>query len=165
MDWKTLFGHRIFKLASAATFAASIYLVQPYRPVVFVGKSMANTYHDQELAIGTTNTHDLKVGDVVVIEREGSTFVKRIAYLPGDKIEYAKIADEWIPMHSVHFTSLKHPEKFKTKKVAVPAGEVYVLGDNLPISIDSRQLGTIPIDLIKAKLIDPRPRKPAPDTN
>lgn len=162
MDWKAFFGHRIFKLASAATFAASAYLVQPYRPVVFVGKSMANTYQDRELAVGTTDTRNLAVGDVVVIEREGSTFVKRIAHLPGEKIEYVKISDEWIAKHSVQFSALKHPEKFKRKFVVVPAGEVYVLGDNPQISIDSRQLGTIPIELIKTKLVNPKARNPIP---
>lgn len=162
MDWKAFFGHRIFKLASTATFAASVYLVQPYRPVVFVGKSMANTYYDQEIAIGTTDTQNLAKGDVVVIEREGSTFVKRIAYMPGDKIEYAKVLGEWVPKHSMGFAAMRHPGKFKTKTVTVPADEVYVLGDNLNVSIDSRQLGTIPIEMIKAKLVDPRPRKTAP---
>lgn len=156
MDWKALFGHRIFKLASAATFAASFYLVQPYRPVVFVGKSMADTYQDREVALGTTNISDLAVGDVVVIEQNGSTFIKRIAYMPGDKIQYAKIASDWLPTHTVGYVALRHPERFKSKTVVVPQGEVYVLGDNLLVSIDSRQLGTIPIENIRVKLVKPQ---------
>lgn len=158
MDWKAFFGHRIFKLASAATFAASAYLVQPYRPVVFVGKSMANTYLDREVAIGTTDTRELAVGDVVVIELNGSTFVKRIAHLPGDKVEHTKIGSLWVPTYMIRHKSLKHPERFPTKFVEIPMGEIYVLGDNSQISIDSRQLGTIPLANVKSKLIDPKPK-------
>ena len=163
MDWKAFFGNRIFKLASAATFAASFYLVQPYRPVVFVGKSMANTYKNNEIALGTTDVRNLAVGDVVVIEYEGSTFVKRIAHMPGDKVEYTKIAKQWVPTYMIKFGTVKHPDRFKSKTVTIPSDEVYVLGDNLPVSIDSRQIGTIPIDAIRSKLIEPKPQAEAPD--
>lgn len=156
MDWKALFGHRIFKLASAATFAASVYLVQPYRPVVFVGKSMMSTYQNHEIAIGTTDTSSLSIGDVVVIEYGNSTLVKRIAHLPGDKVEYTKIGGTWTPTEMILISSLKHPNRFPKKIVTIPEGEVYVLGDNKNVSIDSRQLGTIPIGQIKSKLIDPK---------
>lgn len=163
MDWKAFFGNRIFKLASAATFAASFYLVQPYRPVVFVGKSMANTYQNNEIALGTTDTSNLSVGDVVVVEYKGSTFVKRIAYMPGDKVQYTKIGKQWVPTNMLAFPMVKHPERFKSKIVTIPSDEVYVLGDNLPVSIDSRQMGTIPLEAIKSKLVDPKPQADAPD--
>ncbi len=163
MDFKNFFGHRIFKLVSVATFAASMYLVQPYRPVVFVGQSMSNTYQDREWAIATTNLSDLTVGDVVVIKYGESAIIKRVAYMPGDKIPYTKIGGSWIPDHSLQKEGLRHPERFPRKTVAVPADEIYVMGDNPRLSIDSRQLGSFPLENVVSKLVQARvavPPKP-----
>lgn len=162
MDWKALIGHRLFKLVSAATFAASVYVVQPYRPVVFVGDSMAKTYAHHEVALGTSNLEDLAVGDIVVVTKGDSTFVKRVAYMPGDKIKYVKVAKTWVPSFLMGPGSQRHPERFPTKYVKVPEDEVYVLGDNMAVSVDSRQMGTIPISWITAKLLDPKPKKKSP---
>ncbi len=158
MDWKAFFGHRLFKLVSAATFVGSVYVAQPYRPVVFVGESMAATYSNYEIALGTSDLGDLAAGDVVVISNGDSTIVKRIAYMPGDQIKYTKVARTWIPAF-LSVPGLVHlSDRFPTKVAKVPEDEVYVLGDNIAVSIDSRQMGTIPISWIKSKLVNPKPK-------
>lgn len=162
MDWKALFGHRLFKLVSAATFLGSVYVVQPYSPVVFVGESMAATYSHHEIAMGTSDLRDLAVGDVVVISNRDSTFVKRIAFMPGDEIKYTKIGGTWIPSFLSGPGLQRLPGRFPTKTVKVPENEVYVLGDNMAVSVDSRQMGTIPISWIKSKLVDPKPKQSPP---
>lgn len=157
MDWKSLFGHRVFKLASVGTFAVSTFVLQPYRPMVFVGHSMSPTYKNHELAMATTDTSDLKNGDVVVLETPQSTFVKRIAYMPGDWIDYYYTHGQWVFATSLAIQEFKHPERFKHKRVRVPEGYVFVLGDNRSVSIDSRQMGVLPIAWIREKLVSPRP--------
>jgi signal peptidase I len=39
-----------------------------------------------------------------------------------------------------------------TEDVAVPAGYVWVLGDNRPVSADSRDFGLVPIELIRGRV-------------
>lgn len=156
MDWKGFFGQRIVKIITAGAVLGSIYMVQPYRPVVFVGTSMTPTYKDGEWAAATTNLHPLKIGDVVVMEGPEGPIIKRIAYLPGDWLTYHRFVDEWIYGNNTTIGELKHPERFPIKKVRVPEGYVFVLGDNYNVSTDSRTLGVLPISSIKSKLVEPR---------
>lgn len=158
MDWKALFGSRIFKLLFAGAVTVGTLVAQPYRPVVFVGTSMQPTYGDHEVAIASTKVDELRRGDVVVVEGPYGSMVKRIAYLPGDKIKYVWFGGEWMMSNERALRMLRHPEKFPTKVVTVPFGTVYVLGDNSLVSIDSRQFGVISIDKITAKIPNPKPK-------
>jgi signal peptidase I len=163
MDWKSLLGHRIVKLTSIGTFAVGAFLVQPYRPMIFMGHSMAPTYADRELALMTTDVQHLTKGDVVVVKANGGTIVKRVAYLPGDWIEYRYFAGEWVYFNDnkvVH--KIKHPERFPQRMVRVPEGYVFVLRDNPAVSIDSRQLGVLHVSAVQAKLVDPKPEAKGP---
>ena len=159
MDWKKLLGSRIFKLASAGALTVGTLMAQPYRPVVFVGTSMQPTYENRELAIASTDLGELRRGDVVVVQGPNGPIIKRIAYLPGDKINYIYFGGEWMMGNDRALRMLKHPEKFASKTETVPVGHVYVLGDNWLVSIDSRQFGVVPIEKITAKLPHARPRK------
>ena len=38
-----------------------------------------------------------------------------------------------------------------TGEVAVPEGYVWVLGDNRPVSADSREFGLVPIELVRGR--------------
>ena len=86
----------------------------------------------------------LKKDDIVVIhEADGNGyFIKRIKGMPGDEIEWA-------------FAPRNHP--FASGKYRVPADSVYVLGDNLDKSTDSRVLGAIPESRLYGKVVVARP--------
>jgi signal peptidase I len=157
MDWKLLLGHRIVKLVSIGGFIASAFMVQPYRPMIFVGKSMTPTYQNREFALSTTNTSNLKKGDVVVIEAGKGTIVKRVAFLPGDWIQYYKFKTGWAFVDQKVISQMRNPERFPLRHERIPEGYVFVLGDNPTVSVDSRQFGILPIASIKAKLVDPKP--------
>jgi len=157
MDWKSILGNRIFKLASAGVLTVCTLVAQPYRPVVFVGTSMQPTYENREVAIASTDIGELRRGDVVVVDAGNGPIIKRIAYLPGDQIKYIYFGGEWMMGNDRALRMLKHPEKFAEKTETVPEGHVYVLGDNWLVSVDSRQFGVVPIDQITAKLPHARP--------
>lgn len=158
MDWKVFFGSRIFKLLFAGAVTIGTLVAQPYRPVIIVGNSMGPTYENHEFMIASTKVENLRRGDVVVVQGPAGTLVKRVAYLPGDKIEFLYFGGEWMMSNRRALRILKHPEKFPTKTTIVPEGHVFVLGDNSEVSIDSRQFGVIPIDKVIAKIPNPRPK-------
>jgi len=52
---------------------------------------------------------------------------------------------------------LRHDGREKIKRLALErAGRIYVVGDNPPMSTDSRDFGWLPTDTIIAKLLWPR---------
>lgn len=88
-------------------------------------------------------------------KKEGAGFVKRVIGLPGDKVE---IRDGF-----VYVNGLLQKEQYTLKarstfggnfihdcqEITVPKNQLFVLGDNRKVSMDSRQIGLIKFDDIK----------------
>lgn len=81
-------------------------------------------------------------------------YIKRVVGLPGEELEINS------PKLLVNGNLLKEPSVFKYLKYTnsfgfyrrtVPPGEVFVFGDNSPISADSRKWGGVPLENIKGK--------------
>ena len=137
----------------AAAFAIG-YEYQPYRPIVVSGVSMSPTYQDREVLWTTNQLGELKRGDVVIINTESGPIIKRIALLPGEhlyRMTYLGVKADLIEVRPP-FSSRRPVER-----IDVPANCVYVLGDNLTMSVDSRKLGFIPMSAIRGKVLDQRP--------
>jgi signal peptidase I len=125
-----------------------------FRLVRVKGHSMDTTYHDgQWLLLRRPNwpSPSLRVGDVVVFRMDKDLLVKRIAALPGQEIPREKIALLVSPSH-------QRPGDWETALVSteparVPEGQLYVLGDNPPVSDDSRSFGTVPISALLGRVI------------
>lgn len=162
MDLKTLWGHRLTRFAAIASIAGSAYLLQPYRPVVFVGESMSPTYKNYEIAFGTNDKSHLQVGDVVVIEGPNGTIVKRIAFMPGDWVDRFYFATYWQYDFDGRVKKLKMANLVPWARARVPEGYVFVLGDNEAVSIDSRSFGVLPITSIREVLVDSKPKQTNP---
>lgn len=138
--------------------ATGALLWQPYRPLVFVGQSMSPTYRDGEIAMTiSANPDDLRKGDVVIIEMPDGPIVKRIARLPGDTITQVCFDKEWNDLTEVNDPPAKSIDGRKYRKLEVPEGYVYVLGDNRVVSMDSRSFGAVPVSWISRKLLSPKP--------
>lgn len=119
-----------------------------FTPGIVDGASMEDTLFDKDLVI--INKIGLKSGidrfDIVVVDFERSSIIKRIIGLPNEKVEYKSnklyINDELV----------ETPIDFEaTNDFVLEAGsdEFIVLGDNRNISKDSRVIGPVKKDDIK----------------
>ena len=94
-----------------------------------------------------------KRGDIVIFPSpygDGREFIKRIIGLPGDTVQIVSGAVQ------INGTTLDEPylvnrDSRNYPKTVIPPGEYFVLGDNRPVSLDSRQGWTIKRADIKGK--------------
>jgi len=120
------------------------------------GISMAPTYRSGRwLLVRHMNwpVVPLRDGEVIVFRHEGQLLIKRIAALPGERppienllllrfrpAHLPKASGEW----AADMARLFEP---------IPAGQVYVLGDNAEHSEDSRDFGAVPLSAVVGRVI------------
>lgn len=106
-------------------------------------------------------------GDIVVVDpnKEGTPkaqkkppYIKRIIGMPGDVIEFEKDAKGSVTLYingektdEAYISSSVYT--FAEEKYTVPEGHVFVMGDNRPASLDSRNpsVGFIPFERVLGK--------------
>lgn len=132
--------------------------VAPLHPVIVVGPSMTPTFESGTILVGRSNFRAVHRGDVVVVDTPVGKSIKRVALLAGDHYRQYLRAGEW-------FTPLHIGGKFRLDGIAkqsrdrvVPAGCVYVLGDNELESVDSRTFGPVPVANVQF-IIDSAPKR------
>ena len=119
-------------------------------PVIVSGKSMLPNFNDGELLLVRKigyNEKTIKRFDVVVIKKDKEEIIKRIIGMPGEHISYKNnklyINDELISEDYTHLNT----KDFNLEEICscsiIPEGKYLVLGDNRPISKDSRSIGLI----------------------
>lgn len=102
----------------------------------------------------TRDARGLDRFDVVILgnPREPSVdYVKRVVGLPGESVALreGRLHVDGTPIDE-GFAPILDAET--TEDVAVPEGYVWVLGDNRPVSADSREFGLVPIELIRGRV-------------
>lgn len=121
-------------------------LLTPLRLVQVTGASMEPTLHNGERYLLDRLYYrfgGIRCDDVIVLNHEGGEIVKRVKGLPGDHLQVYLLADG-ARMPVVNLT--RHPELRPVNPVwqeelVVPPDAVYVVGDNLVVSEDSRKFG------------------------
>lgn len=121
------------------------------------GHSMEPSLHDGDrLVVDRIGAaiDDIARGDVVVMRypRNPSVdFVKRVVGLPGDRVAL-RCGQLWVngAMAPDVYTCIADLET--TEEVEVPQGSLFVLGDNRPISCDSREFGLVHESLVRGKV-------------
>lgn len=126
-----------------------------YQPTVVVGESMAPTLKDGKVIwVDRTyyKNHKPQCGEVVVFKDEaGVTYVKRVYRGPGETLHYIASGGSFLlPVREPFAEGLKSRYDagngtLRIKQMQVDEDSVFVLGDNFSISIDSRQIGPVPI--------------------
>ena len=129
-------------------------------PVVVSGDSMKpNLDNGQMLLVRKIgyNSGTIERFDIVVIKNDNEEIIKRVIGLPGEHISYKNnrlyVNDELIEV----IYSFRDTNDFNLEEVctcsSIPKGKYLVLGDNRPISKDSRTIGLIDEDDIVGKAI------------
>lgn len=150
LDWVVVIGVALLVAFLVRTFVLAHFVVD--------GTSMSTTLHDGDRVFVNKlsyRLHDPNRGDVVVLhELEGAAsrdLIKRVIALPGETIE-VRNCDVLIDGRHLDEPYLDpavvSPDNCggETPPTAVPAGFVFVMGDNRGGSLDSRNLGPIDED-------------------
>ena len=120
------------------------------------GNSMEPALHDGDRLVVDRVTYslaDVDRGDVVVLRYPRNPdvdFVKRVVAVPGDRVEMragvlfvnGEAADDYGSIQDLA----------SMDELTVPCDAFFVLGDNRPVSCDSREFGLVAQDLIKGRV-------------
>jgi len=114
-------------------FAFAIFLKLDFRSVIVDGHSMLPSLTPGERVIVSDAywlVGPIRDGDIVVVRDPGSTgfIIKRVFRMAGEKVP----VDKWPDFHHL-----------EDGEYSVPEDNIYVLGDNLQQSEDSRRFGPV----------------------
>lgn len=135
--------------------------ITPFRIVEVSGRSMSPTLSDGDRYLMDRfyyrNT-GLRRNDVVVLTKDGEELVKRVVGMPGDELEIV-MGPESIIFEVVNRTTGQRSRWRERqggllfrRRVTVPPGHLFVLGDNWWASDDSRSFGPVPMETVKGVL-------------
>jgi signal peptidase I len=131
-----------------------------FRMVRVQGHSMDPTFHNgQWLLVRRMNwpSPPLRVGEVVVFRLDDDLLVKRVAALGGDALP---VRETTLVTHPSHRRPGEWERQLVTTAGQVPPRQIYVLGDNSPVSDDSRDFGSVPVSALIGRVLrwkDPGP--------
>jgi len=121
-------------------------------PVRVSGDSMHDTLKDGDIMLLKKFDTSYNRYDIVVFDRNGERLIKRVIGLPGEYIECIDgkiyINDEEIKDIDTNLVTSDF------NKLYIPENYYYVLGDNRPVSNDSRYFGPVSKNDLKGKVIE-----------
>lgn len=156
-------NHFIKILLTCLALLTIVYFTSPYRIIVVQGVSMSPTFQNKQILIAKSinNYEDIKINDILVCELEENTIVKRVKYIQNQSVYYyidSNTSEIKLIDKNIYQYLSTHPiirNKSLLQKIIVPSNSVYLLGDNLNNSDDSRRFGTLSWNNIKYKIIYP----------
>jgi signal peptidase I len=130
-----------------------------FSPLEVTGDSMLEGLHEADRVLVTRGYTTPVRGDVVHIDgselegARGDQVIKRVVALPGDtvRIESGRAFVNGEPEQTD--SVLLSADDVSVPETAVPEGHLYVLGDNRPVSLDSRFYGPVPIATVEGRLV------------
>lgn len=121
------------------------------------GDSMEPTLHSGELVMYFRLNQDYQKGDVVSVRiPSGEYYVKRIIALEGDLIDIkdGTVYVNEAPLEETYIQGETHPQPGAVRyPFRLQKGQIFVMGDNREISMDSRSFGVVGRGQIKGKLL------------
>ena len=121
-------------------------------PVRVDGASMDQTLEDGQILL-LYKLSNIGYGDIIVLdeEKEGEIIIKRIIGMPGDTVS---INDNTVYVNGEELEEdYAYGETSDYEEITLGDDEYFILGDNRPISKDSRYFGPVKEDEIIGKVI------------
>lgn len=115
-------------------------------PVNVSGASMLPTYHNNQ-KVWLYRLSQVKKGDVVIVLKDGETFIKRVVAGPGDELNI--LSDGTVIVNGEKLEET-YVEEFSREPLSIslpytiPEDCYFVMGDNRIVSFDSRSFGAVP---------------------
>ncbi len=137
------YAKNLFLFVGLLVFLFLVFFFFNFQQVVVTGSSMEPTFHNGQrvlVAKALWLVGPIRRGDVVVIrgDQPGEYWIKRVVWLEGDVVDVTKQPYYW---------------DFLSGPYRVPRGHIYVLGDNLSESEDSRTWGALPLSRVLGKVM------------
>ncbi|MCL2885149.1 MAG: signal peptidase I [Oscillospiraceae bacterium] len=141
-------------VAVGSLVAVAIIFLFFFRVVGVDGQSMENTLQNHDRLVLYRFVYTPQFGDIVVINRyNAEPLIKRVIGVAGDKLEFdgTGVIRNGVPLSEPYV--LGYTKAHET--VTVPAGTVFVMGDNRLNSHDSRyaDIGFVPVQDIVGKAV------------
>jgi signal peptidase I len=123
------------------------------------GPSMAPTLLPEDILLVTRGYDSPVRGDVVVVQSpdpddNGELLVKRVIGIPGDEVT---VVDGMAVVNGEGergpYTVYVSPGDINVNLLTVPPGAIFLLGDNRPVSSDSRVFGPEPLELVMGRVV------------
>jgi signal peptidase I len=166
-----------YYLTSGSILSAlvAIWGLSPCRVGVVMGHSMDPTLRSGQLIAIERNyyrTHAPRAGEIVVFRHEGTTYVKRVYAAEGDTIFLladgqagARTLIQPVRRAQVERVraAMRRSAQLTVRRLRLPSGTFFALGDSLNNSIDSRDLGPIAVEELIGRVRPLFGTPPAPD--
>ncbi len=156
LRYRKLLKNTLYSLLIVA--AVSVLIATLFLPVLEIyGSSMNPTLENGDIVV-CVKTTNLKRGDICGMYYNNHLLVKRVVGLPGDSIEMDEAGNLFVNGEYVD-------EPYVSEKILgecdldfpyiVPEQTVFILGDNRPVAVDSRneQFGCISYEEIQGKIV------------
>lgn len=122
---KYMFKHIPFCIWVLLPLVLCVMLFCNFRIIITDGSSMEPTYKGGDILLVRRTDQVPDIGDEILIKlSDGTCVLKRVAYLSGSDVTQDGYEAYWADADEA--------------ETAIPDGHVYVLGDNLEDSVDSR---------------------------
>lgn len=141
----------IIAIAFGASYALRHWVVSPYRIQM---SSMETTVFPDDLVMVdkvSYRLHEPRRGDVIIFWPPGVTtgdpYIKRVIGLPGETVE-AKNGKVYVDGKTADEPYLHGYVMPDFAATPVPQGQLFLMGDNRAVSLDSRVFGTVSMNSI-----------------
>lgn len=127
-----------------------------YTLTMYEGPGMSTAVPGGSLVLIKRGTEEIAQGDIVLYETDEGWQMKRVIALPGDRVVVNPHGETRVNSDEIvadTFAGRSEDTGITAFRLTVPEGEVFVQGDQLSLSVDSRyrDYGTVPLEKVAGK--------------